>query len=122
MVGPPSPLQERLGRVASLLERSGRVPPRPYPWTLDLETPLLVTSGGDHLRPVHLGPPSPSECHLVMATETKACIVSKWAVLILPECFLVFKKNSTVKGRWLPDRVLLELGTKDLIVKGGNRQ
>ena len=52
------------------------------------QTPL-VTSSGVHWKPVqtHLALPPSQEQHLVVATET--CTVSKWAVRILLECFLV---------------------------------
>ena len=57
--------------------------------------PLLVTSGGDHWRPVQtcsfqgLPIPLPSEQHLMVATETETRSVSKQVVCILLECFLV---------------------------------
>ena len=55
---------------------------------------MLVISGSDHWRPVQtcsFG--TPLEQYLVVATETETCIVSKRAVRILLECFLVLIVN-----------------------------
>ena len=79
---------------ASWNRSHGRVPTS-LPWTSDMGIyPLLATSGGDHWIPVQtclfgdLTPPPPQQ-HLVVATETEACAVSKRAVCILVECCLV---------------------------------
>ena len=54
---------------------------------------MLVTCDIDHWKPVQtcsFGTPNfPREQHLVVATETEARAVSRWAVCILLECFLV---------------------------------
>ena len=80
---------------------TARQPPFPEHQTSDLGPPgsspclPLVTSGGDHWRPiqlfrlVHLGP-SPIGTAGGGATETEARTVSMRAIRILLECFLVY--------------------------------
>ena len=71
--------------------RKGQVVYPPTPGHQTWEPPLLVTSGGDHWRAVQtcsFG--DPMEWRLVVATETEARTVSKWAVCILLECFQRF--------------------------------
>ena len=73
-----------------LQKRSGRVPPSLTP-DIRPEDPLLVTSGGDHwwlVQNCSFGPLPPKQ-HLVVTIGTEACTVSKRAVCILLECFLV---------------------------------
>ena len=56
-----------------------------YPHLATPRAPLLVTSGGGHWRPVQTcsfqdlasAPSLPREQHLVVATETETCMVSK---------------------------------------------
>ena len=71
-------------------------PIRPGPKPPDIRpgrsghSPLLMTSGGDHWRPVQtcsFG--DPPKQHLVVATENEANMVSKQTVCFLKEYFLV---------------------------------
>ena len=56
-----------------------------------ISDPKQVTSGGDHWTPVQTSSfMDPPESHLLVATETEAHMVSKRAVRIILECFLVF--------------------------------
>ena len=85
---PPNPLDIRPG-----------TPPPPRHQAL-IPSPLLVTSGGYHWRPVQTCSfDNTPDRHLVVATE--ACTVCKRAVRILLEYFLVYGQRLKWEALWL---------------------
>ena len=105
MVGYPSPPPK--GNVGYLPFRKGLVGcPNgkgqvgySLPWASDQGPPMVVTSCGDHWSPIQTYSfVDPPEQHLVVFTETEAHTISKRAVRIILECFLVCSMSVLVRA------------------------